>query len=53
MSKMKDLMIDVQNAIYEGKMTFRQIADYYGLPYNDVNLIAEQLMTQCIWDCDY
>lgn len=53
MSKMKDLMIDVQNAIYEGKMTFRQIADYYGLSYNDVNLIAHEMMEHAIWDCDY
>ena len=52
MSKMKDLMIDVQNAIYEGKMTFRQIADYYGLPYDDVNLVAHEMMEQSIWDCN-
>ena len=53
MSKMKDLMIDVQNAIYEGKMTFRQIADYYGLPYDDVNLVAHEMMEQSIWEVNY
>ena len=53
MSKMKDLMIDVQNAIYEGKMTFRQIADYYGLPYDDVNLVAHEMMEQSIWEVYY
>ena len=53
MSKMKDLMIDVQNAIYEGKMTFRQIADYYGLPYDDVNLVAHEMMEQSIWEAHY
>lgn len=53
MSKMKDLMIDVQNAIYEGKMTFRQIADYYGLSYNDVNLVANEMMEQSIWEVYY
>ena len=53
MSRMKDLMIDVQNAIYEGKMTFRQIADYYGLPYNDVNLVAHEMMEQSIWEVYY
>ena len=53
MSRMKDLMIDVQNAIYEGKMTFRQIADYYGLPYDDVNLVAHEMMEQSIWEVHY
>ena len=53
MSKMKDLMIDVQNAIYEGKMTFRQIADYYGLSYDDVNLVAHEMMEQSIWEVYY
>ena len=53
MSRMKDLMIDVQNAIYEGKMTFRQIADYYGLPYDDVNLVAHEMMEQSIWEVYY
>jgi hypothetical protein len=53
MSRMKDLMIDVQNAIYEGKMTFRQIADYYGLPYDDVNLVAQEMMEQSIWEVYY
>jgi len=53
MSKMKNMVIEIEEAIQAGKMSFRQIADYYGCSYNDVNLIAEQLMTQCIWDCDY
>lgn len=53
MSKMKDLLIDVQNAIYAGKMTFRQIADYYGLSYDDVNLVAQEMMEQSIWEVYY
>ena len=53
MSKMKNMAIEIEEAILAGKMSFRQIADYYGCSYNDVNLIAEQLMAQCIWDCDY
>ena len=46
MSKFKDLIIDVQDSIICGKLTFKQIADMYGLSYNDVNLIAEDLMSQ-------
>ncbi len=53
MSKMKNLAIEIEEAIQAGKMSFRQIADYYGCSYNDVNLIAQQLMTVCIWDCEY
>lgn len=53
MSKMKDLIIDVQDAILAGKMTFRQIADYYGWSYEDVNLVAEEMMKQYVWDSDY
>jgi len=50
---MKDLIIDVQEAIMAGKMSFSQIADYYGWSYDDVNLVAQQMMEQCIWDSDY
>lgn len=46
MSKFKDLIIDVQDSIIRGQLTFKQIADMYGLSYNDVNLIAEDLMGQ-------
>ena len=46
MSKFKDMIIDVQDSIICGKLTFKQIADMYGLSYNDVNLIAEDLMSQ-------
>ena len=53
MSKMKDLMIDVQVAILAGKMSFRQIADYYGLSYDDVDLIAQDMMEQSIWEVYY
>jgi len=44
MSKFKDLIIDIEAAIEAGKMSFREIADYYGVSYNDVNLIAEYMM---------
>ena len=46
MSKFKDLIIDVQDSIRLGQMSFKQIADMYGLSYNDVNLIAEELIGQ-------
>jgi hypothetical protein len=46
MSKFKDLIIDVQDSIIRGELTFKQIADMYGLSYSDVNLIAEDLMDQ-------
>lgn len=46
MSKFKDMIIDVQDSIIRGQLTFKQIADVYGLSYNDVNLIAEDLMGQ-------
>lgn len=46
MSKFKDMIIDVQDSIICGQLTFKQIADVYGLSYNDVNLIAEDLMGQ-------
>lgn len=46
MSKFKDLIIDVQDSIICGQLTFKQIADMYGLSYSDVNLIAEDLMGQ-------
>ena len=53
MSKMKDLVIEVKELILAGKMSFREIANYVGWSYDDVNLIAEEMMGQCIWDCDY
>lgn len=44
MSRFTDLIIDVEAAIEAGQMSFREIADDYGIPYDDVNLIAEALM---------
>lgn len=46
MSKFKDLIIDVQDSILRGQLSFRQIADMYGLGYEDVNLIAEEMGAQ-------
>lgn len=53
MSKMKNLVIEVEEAIMAGKMSFSQIADYYGWSYDDVNLVAQELMKQYVWDSDY
>ena len=46
MSAFKDIMIDIQETIERGTMTFQQIADIYGLPRADVELIAQELMDQ-------
>ena len=44
MSRFTDLIIDVEAAIEAGDKNFRQIADEYKIPYEDVNLIAETMM---------
>lgn len=46
MSKFKDMIIDVQDSIRLGKLSFKQIADMYGLSYADVNLIANEIIEQ-------
>jgi hypothetical protein len=46
MSKFKDMIIDVQDSIRNGKLSFKQIADMYGLSYADVNLIANEIIEQ-------
>ena len=46
MSKFKDMIIDVQDSIIRGQLTFKQIADMYGLSYDDVNLIAKEVSEQ-------
>jgi hypothetical protein len=46
MSAFKDIMIDIQETIERGTMSFQQIADIYGLPRADVELIAQELMDQ-------
>ena len=46
MSKFKDMFIDVQDSILRGQMSFKQIADMYGISYDDVNLIAKEVGEQ-------
>lgn len=46
MSAFKDMLIDIQESIERGTMTYQQIANMYGIPVKDVMLIAEELMDQ-------
>ena len=46
MSAFKDMLIDIQESIERGTMTYQQIANMYGLPVKDVMLIADELMDQ-------
>ena len=46
MSAFKDMLIDIQESIERGIMTYQQIADMYGLPVKDVMLIYDELMDQ-------
>lgn len=50
MSKFKDMIIDVQDSIIRGQLSFKQIADVYGLSYKDVNMIAEEMGAQGLDD---
>jgi uncharacterized protein YdbL (DUF1318 family) len=46
MSAFKDMLIDIQESIERGTLSYQQIANMYGLPVKDVILIAEELMDQ-------
>ncbi len=46
MSAFKDMLIDIQESIERGTLSYQQIANMYGLPVKDVMLIAEELMDQ-------
>lgn len=46
MSAFKDMLIDIQESIERGTLSYQQIADMYGLPVKDIMLIAEELMDQ-------
>jgi hypothetical protein len=46
MSAFKDMLIDIQESIERGTMTYQQIANMYGIPVKDVMLIADELMDQ-------
>lgn len=46
MSKFKDMIIDIQEDLERGKLSFQKIADFYGIPVADVELIAKEMMNQ-------
>jgi alkylated DNA nucleotide flippase Atl1 len=46
MSAFKDMLIDIQESIERGIMTYQQIADMYGLPRADVESISKEMMNQ-------
>ena len=46
MSAFKDMLIDIQESLERGVMSFQQIADMYGLPRADVELISKEMMNQ-------
>jgi hypothetical protein len=46
MSAFKDMLIDIQESIERGTLSYQEIANMYGIPVKDVMLIAEELMDQ-------
>ena len=46
MSKFKDMIIDIQEDLQHGQLSFQKIADVYGIPVGDVELIAKEMMIQ-------
>ena len=46
MSKFKDMIIDIQEDLEHGQLSFQKIADVYGIPVADVELIAKEMMIQ-------
>ena len=46
MSRFKDIIIDIQEDLERGKLSFQQIADFYGMPVGDVETIAKEWMKQ-------
>ena len=46
MSKFKDMIIDIQEDLQHGQLSFQKIADVYGIPVADVELIAKEMMIQ-------
>jgi len=46
MSRFKDMIIDIEADLERGKLSFQQIADFYGIPVADVETIAKEWMKQ-------
>jgi hypothetical protein len=52
MSRMSDLMIDIQNDINRGELSFHQIADKHLVPFSWVDAAALEMIQQA-YDNDY
>jgi hypothetical protein len=52
MSRMSELMIDIQNDINRGELTFHQIADKHLVPFSWVNEAAMEMIREA-YDNDY
>lgn len=52
MSRMGDLMIDIQNDIELGVLTFHQIADKHLVPFSWVDAVAMEMVREA-YDNDY
>jgi hypothetical protein len=46
MSRMSELILDIQNDIELGELTFHQIADKHLVPFSWVDSAAKELMAQ-------
>ena len=53
MSKMSNLMLDIQDEIEIGELSFRQIADKFNVPVSWVDEAARELSEQYPQDEDY
>ena len=45
MSRFKDIIIDIQEDLERGKLSFQQIADFYGMPVGDVEAVSYTHLT--------
>jgi hypothetical protein len=52
MSRMSDLMIDIQNDINRGELSFHQIADKHLVPFSWVDAAALEMIQEA-YDNDY
>jgi len=52
MSRMSELMIDIQNDIELGELSFHQIADKHLVPFSWVDAAAMEMIQQA-YDNDY
>lgn len=52
MSMMSELHLNIQDEIELGELTFRQIAVKYGVHYDEVDLISQEMADQVEYDDD-